>query len=103
MRRIVVSVAIGLLALGAAAGIADGQQVPVPQNQIMPRLPPLPEPAPSRPSVAPCKLSQTTIPKGDTVPATRAEQMPGGIGLYGSEESPDRPHTGKMPPCVQPG
>lgn len=83
MRRSVMAVAVGALVLCAID--AAGQVLPVPLNEIMPRLPPVPKPTPPQQPSEPCSFTTAIIPMGDVTPATRAEQTPDGIALYGGE------------------
>jgi len=85
----------------AAAGAAAAQTLPVPLNEIMPRLPPVPLPRQPAQSTEPCRVSPTIIPMGGTKAATRAEQTPDGIALTGGEEVASEPT--ESPACpVQP-
>lgn len=88
MRYFAKSLVAAAIAIFLLQDIAAGQSLPVPPNQIMPRLPPVPQAPRARRSAAPCKISQADIPKGGTVPATGAKQTPNGIQLYGGEDAP---------------
>ena len=88
MRRLAKSLLTVAIAMVLLQDIAAGQALPVPPNQIMPRLPPVPQAQRPRRAATPCKISQADIPKGGTVPATRAKETPGGIALYGGEDEP---------------
>lgn len=105
MRRFVMSMAVGILALCARAGTAAEQTLPVPLNEIMPQLPPVPKPGPPPQPVAPCRFSTAVIPMGDVTPATRAEPTPDGVALYGGDgPTNDVSSTEEQsPPCpIQP-
>lgn len=71
----------------ATADVVAAQTLPVPLNEIMPRLPPVPEPRQPPQSTAPCRVSATIIPMGGSKAATRAEQTPDGIALIGEEQA----------------
>lgn len=83
MRRLIMSMAVGALAMCAVNGIAVSQPLPVPLNEIMPRLPPVPTPARPMQPAGLCIFSAAIIPTGDVAPATRAKKTPDGIALYG--------------------
>jgi hypothetical protein len=98
MRRLAISMAVGALAICAVDGVAIGQPLPVPLNEIMPRLPPVPTPTPLKQPAGLCRFSATVIPMGDVVPATRAKETPDGIALYGRANN--KPSgTAESPPC----
>jgi hypothetical protein len=86
-RRLAKRLAAVAIAMVMLQDVAIGQSLPVPPNQIMPRLPPVPQAQPRQRPAEPCRFSSADIPKGDIVPATRARQTPGGIALYGSENT----------------
>ncbi|HUO92867.1 MAG TPA: hypothetical protein VMU22_08090 [Rhizomicrobium sp.] len=93
------------MAAVAVHGGASGQRMltpTIPLNEIMPRLPPVPEP--EQQPLPLCGFSQTTIPLGDVTPATRAEQTPDGIALYGGEGPTDTtaPNAPEDPSCTVP-
>ena len=97
-------IAIGALLAGAMYGVTaaqTSQTLPVPLNEIMPRMPPVPSPVTPAQPAEPCRFPATVIPLGDTNPATRAEQTPDGIALYGGEGHADE--TAESPACpIQP-
>jgi hypothetical protein len=102
MRRLAIGLTIGALALCAMNVVAVSQTLPVPLNEIMPRLPPVPEPLrPPREPSQPCRFSATIIPMGDVIPASRAERTSDGIALYGSKSDPPA-KTVESPACAIP-
>jgi hypothetical protein len=96
------SVLVGAFATGAMDDIAAADPLPVPLNEIMPRLPPVPEP-PRPQSFGPCRLSFDIIPLGNVTPAIAAGEMPDGIALIGSEADSTPVAAAESPLCpVQP-
>jgi len=81
-----------------SAGAAVAQTLPVPLNEILPRMPPVPSPVTPTQPAEPCRWSATVIPMGETKPATRAEQTPDGIALTGGEEQPN--DAAENPSCA---
>jgi hypothetical protein len=98
MGRLVMSMAVGALAMCAMDGVAMSQRLPVPLNEIMPRLPPVPTPAQPKQPAGLCRFSATIIPMGDVTPATRTKKTPDGIALYG--DANDKPSDiAESPAC----
>ena len=104
MRRLAMSMAVGAFAICAVDGIAAGETLPVPLNEIMPRLPPVPKPTPPQQPAVQCTFSATIIPMGNVTPATRAEETPDGIALYGGDGPANEPQdAAESPACpIQP-
>jgi hypothetical protein len=97
MRSQMLCVAFGATLLLAMVGSA-GAQVPngVPLNQVMPRLPPVPDPV-RRPRTRPNPACNDRAAVPSVGSATSAEQTPSGIRLYGGE-GPDTQDNPPAPP-----
>ena len=84
MRRL--HTAVCILASCTIGGTAAAQRMltpTIPLNEIMPQLPPVPEPAQGGLVTEPCTFSTAVIPPGDVTAATHAEQTSDGIVLSG--------------------
>ena len=89
MRSQILCIAFGVLLFSAMTGSATGQ-VPsgVPLNQVMPRLPPVPDPV-RRPRTQPNPACNDRAAVPSAGSATSAQETPSGIRLYGGEGPDD--------------
>jgi len=93
MKRLHIAVCILILCTVGGTAAAQRMLTPtIPLNEIMPRLPPVPQPAQGGLIIDQCSFSPSVIPLGDVAPATRAEQTPEGIVLSG--DAPPEPRQG---------